>query len=133
MRFIKPVSYIIGISQLVLGGLFLLVPAGFIGWQGLTPPPADNGYMYAMLAARFLVYGVGMFVIARDPVRHMFWARGMVAIQIIDFLAGLTYVGIGLVQPSAAMLPMTNAAIFAAFLFLSLRAAAPQRAQGAAQ
>ena len=104
---------IIGLSQLVLGGLYLAAPLWFVAWQGLTPPAPDAAYPLAMLGARFLVYGFGMFVIARDPVRHIFWARGMIAIQVIDLAAGLWVVFSGIVALEAALLPIVNAAIFA--------------------
>jgi len=119
--------YLIGVVQLVLGGLYLLVPQLMIGWQGLGPIPADVGYPLAMLAARFLVYGAGMFVIAANPAKNRPWIAGMIVIQLIDLGAGLAYVATGVVAFSVAAFPMMNAAIFAVGLYL-LRPRAPQPA-----
>lgn len=107
---------LVGLSQLVLGGLYLAWPRGFVAWQGLTPIAADTGYPLAMLAARFLVYGLGLFVIARDPARHAFWLFGMVAVQLIDLSAGAAYVLLGIVAWHDALVPMVNAAVFAGLL-----------------
>ncbi len=107
---------LIGISQLALGGLYLFAPAFFINWQGLDPIPADTAYPLAMLAGRFLVYGIGMFVIARNPQQNMFWLNGMVAIQVIDLLAGIFYVGTGVVPLEVATIAMFDAALFIALL-----------------
>ena len=64
---IRIIASVIGISQLALGALYLFAPLWFIAWQGLTPMAPDGAYPLGMLAARFLVYGAGMFLIARAP------------------------------------------------------------------
>lgn len=128
MPFLRPAAYVIGLSQILLAILYFAVPAGFVAWQGLTPPAADAGYPLAMLAARFLVYGIGMFHIARDPAGNLFWARGMVAIQVIDLLAGAAYLAAGLITPATAALPMVNAALFALALHWALGQARPTTA-----
>lgn len=121
MSLFRPIVIIIGLSQIVLAALYFAVPAGFVAWQGLTPPAADAAYPLAMLAARFLVYGLGMFLIARDPAGNLFWARGMVAIQLIDLAAGAIYLALGVITAATALLPMVNAAFFAFALAGALR------------
>ena len=108
----KILAYIIGVSQLVLGTIYLFAPQFFIAWQGLSEIGQDINYPLAMLAGRFLVYGVGMFVIAADPVKNKFWADGMIAIQAIDLAAGLFYTFTGVVALADSMIPMIDAAIF---------------------
>lgn len=110
--------YVIATVQLVLGGLYLFAPGQMALWQGLSPLPADAGYPLAMLAARFLVYGVGMIAIARAPEKNRGWARGMIAIQLIDLGAGLAYTAAGIVPLAASAFPMLNATLFAALLWL---------------
>ena len=127
MRLFFYVSCLIGVSQLVLAALYFAVSLPFLAWQGLTPPAADLGYPLAMLAARFFVYGVGMFWIARDPHKHLFWARGMILIQLMDLAAGAAYVGMGHVAVANAALPMVNAALFAVALFVTLNRALAER------
>jgi hypothetical protein len=106
------ICYIIAVSQLVLGALYLFAPAFFIAWQGLSPIAPDAGYPLAMLAGRFLIYGAGMIAIAHDPVKYRLWLDGMIAIQAIDLLAGAYYTGAGIVALENAALPMLDAAIF---------------------
>ena len=112
MKKLQIVCYIIGISQLVLGGLYLFAPSFFIEWQGLNVPTQDMNYPLAMLAGRSLVYGVGMFVIAKQPAENRFWLNGMIAIQLIDLLAGVYYTMVGIVSFESSMIPMSNAAVF---------------------
>ncbi len=130
MKLLPLACRVIGISQLVLGALYLFMPGFFIEMQNLTPIAADTGYPLAMLGARFLVYGVGMFIIANDPVKHMFWLNGMIIIQVIDLAAGVFYVGMGFVPLQHAVAPLFNATLFIVLLNLFRRqtGAAPANA-----
>ena len=126
MRALRISLTIIGISQLVLGALYLFAPRFFISLQGLAEVPADTAYPLAMLAARFLVYGVGMFVIARNPAKNMFWLNGMIAIQVIDLGAGLFYTFTGIVPLAVSGMAMLNATVFTG-LMLAFRGQAEQK------
>lgn len=121
------VCTLIAVSQLALGGLYLFAPQSFVAWQGLTPVAADAGYPLAMLAARFLVYGLGMLAIAREPQRYRVWLDGMIAIQAIDLAAGLLFTARGIVAAGDAAVPMINAALFIA-LMVWVRPRAPRLA-----
>ena len=112
----RMICTIIALSQLALGAIYLVAPGAFIAWQGLTPIAPDTGYPLAMLAGRFLVYGVGMLMIAREPVKYRLWLDGMIAIQLVDLLAGLAYVSAGIVPLGVAAFPMFDAALFIALL-----------------
>ena len=127
MKYFKILCYIIGVSQLVLGALYLFCPQAFIAWQGLSEIGRDINYPLAMLAARFLVYGVGMFVIASDPARYRIWADGMIAIQMIDLAAGLYYTGTGVVHMADSAVPMFNAALFTIGLAFLRRSINPDK------
>lgn len=120
--------YIIGVSQVVLAGLYLFSPAFFIGWQGLEVPAHDMNYPLAMFAARLLVYGVGMFVIARNIEDNRFWLNGMIAIQAIDLLAGVFYTLTGVVSFESSSVPMFNAALFIILMVAFSRSTAPKLA-----
>lgn len=113
---LKPLLWLIALSQFALAALTLFAPVAFLGWMGLTPPAADNGYMFAMLGARFLAYGIGMAMLARQAVPDRFWIANMALIQIVDFLAGLAYLASGLVTVDVVAFPMFNAALFTAGL-----------------
>ena len=109
MNIFKALCYVIGVGQLALGAIYLLMPQGFIAWQGLTAIGPDIGYPFSMLAGRFIVYGVGMFVIANDPEKNRFWLLGMIAIQAIDLAGGLFYTFSGIVALEHSAFPMFNA------------------------
>ena len=109
MNLFKGLCYLIGVIQIALGAVYLFMPQAFIAWQGLSAIGPDIGYPFAMLAGRFIVYGVGMFVIAADPVRHKFWLLGMIAIQAFDLAGGLFYTLSGIVAFEHSAFPMFNA------------------------
>lgn len=116
MRILIWVCRIVGLVQIILGLLYLFAPAAFLAWQGIAVPTADMNYPLAMFAARLLVYGAGMFVIARDPARHSFWIDGMIAIQLIDLAAGFFYTANGAVGLEVSGFPMFNATLIIVLL-----------------
>ncbi len=118
MRNLKVLSAVIGIVQIILGLGFLFAPTLMLGSMDITAPVADIDYILAMLAARFLVYGTGMFIILRDPLRHRFWIDGMIAIQAIDLAAGIFYTASGIIGIGTSGLAMFNAALFIILLLL---------------
>jgi hypothetical protein len=109
---------LIGIAQLVLGICLLFIPQAFAAWMGLSPTGTDINYLFGMLAARFLAYGAGMFVIARDPAANTFWITNMTIIQAIDLGVGLFYTLNGSLTLKASGFPMFNAALFTLLLLL---------------
>lgn len=118
MTLFKGLCYVIGIGQLVLGAIYLFMPQQFIMWQGLSAIGADIGYPFSMLAGRFIVYGVGMFIIANDPEKNRFWLLGMIAIQAFDLAGGLFYTFSGIVALEHSAFPMFNATWIMVGLFL---------------
>ncbi len=118
MRKLKILLGVIGVVQVVLGLAFLLTPAYFLEWMGLSVPPADVNYMLGMLSARFLAYGLGMFFIARAPAENIFWINNMLLIQIIDLAVGLVYSLNGTVSFAVSAFPMFNASLFIILLLL---------------
>jgi hypothetical protein len=131
MTRLKALLWLIAASQFVLGALTLLAPGPFFAWMGLTVPPADNNYMLGMLAARFLAYGIGMAVLARQDAPDPFWIRNMILIQVIDFGVGAYYVASGTIGFAVAAFPMFNAALFATLLWLWGPRAGPAQARTA--
>ena len=79
---LRIVLSIVGLSQLALGGLTLLAPGPFFTWMGLTAPPVDNGYMLAMLAARFRIDHVTLQ--PSWPASHPFGDRRVIPIAPAD-------------------------------------------------
>ncbi len=128
MNLFKGLCYLIGVGQLALGAIYLFMPQAFIAWQGLSAIGADIGYPFSMLAGRFIVYGVGMFVIANDPVKNRFWLFGMIAIQAFDLAGGLFYTMSGIVALEHSAFPMFNATWIMIGLFLLRGASEPSKA-----
>lgn len=118
MTLFKGLCYLIGIGQLALGAIYLFLPQSFIAWQGLSTIGTDIGYPLSMLAGRFIVYGIGMFVIAKDPAQNRFWLYGMIAIQAFDLAGGLFYTLSGIVALENSAFPMFNAIWIIVGLFL---------------
>lgn len=118
MRKLKALLTVIGIVQILLGLAFLFAPSYTMAWMGLTVPSADNNYMLGMLSARFLAYGIGMFVVARVPEQNIFWINNMILIQFVDLAVGLFYTATGTLSPVTSALPMFNASLFIILLLL---------------
>lgn len=115
---LKALLIAVGVVQLVLGLAYLFVPHELLRWMGHSIPANDLNYPLGMLAARFLAYGLGMFVIARAPDRHLFWIQNMVLIQAIDLAVGLFYTFVGTIPLKLSAFPMFNAILIAVLLWL---------------
>ena len=100
---------IVGTIQLVLGLLYLLAPGAVLTAMGHTLPAADIYYPLAMLAARFIAYGVVLIYISNAATQNRLWIDGMILIQLIDLAAGAYYTAIGAVPLSLSGFPMFNA------------------------
>jgi hypothetical protein len=118
MRKLQVVLIVIGVVQIVLGLLYLFMPLHFLAFMGIATTEADIAYPLGMLAARFLAYGAGMFFVARDPVRNLFWVNNMIFIQAVDLAVGVYYTATGVVDLQNSAFPMFNAAMFIILLTL---------------
>lgn len=96
--------WFIAIVQFFFGILFTFAPATAGGLLGLEPAaPGWVHWLFVMMGARFLGYGVGMVVAARDPLSHQSWINTMIGIQVIDWVATVGYL-------LAGDLPLANVA-----------------------
>ncbi len=118
MKKLQGLLIYIGIVQLVLGAFFLFAPQTIMGMMGFTIPAADSGYMFGMLAARFIAFGIGMFWCARAPEQNLFWINNMILIQVIDLTVGIYYTATGIVDITSSAFPMFHAALFIVLLTL---------------
>ena len=100
---------IVGSIQIILGLAYLLVPNAFLLNMGHSLPSADLLYPFGMLSSRFLAYGIGLWIISTDPVKHVLWIRLMAFIQLIDLAVGIFYTVMGIVPLSLSAFPMFNA------------------------
>jgi hypothetical protein len=101
--------YLIGAIQIILGGFYLFSPEFFLQSIGHSIPQDDIYYPLAMLAARFIAYGVAFLYIAKDPLKYILWIKFMVLIQLIDLGAGVFYTLSGVVNLADSAFPMFNA------------------------
>jgi hypothetical protein len=115
---LKVLLRIIGGVQLILGALYLFIPMQFLDLMGHSVPNSDIAYPLGMLAARFLAYGIGMFIIANDPEKNLFWINNMIIIQAIDLATGVFYTVTGVVGLSLSGFPIFNAMLFIILLSL---------------
>lgn len=100
---------VVAVIQIVLGLGYLFAPGLFLQSMGHSAVPQDIYYPLGMLAARFIVYGSAFWLIASRPAFHRTWILGMAYIQLLDFLVGVTYTGMGIVPLSLSGFPMFNA------------------------
>lgn len=101
--------YFIGVIQIILGIFHLFFPELFLKNTGHTIPEADIYYPLAMLAARFIAYGIAFIFIAKEPLKHILWIKFMILIQLIDLGAGVFYTATGIVNITNSAFPMFNA------------------------
>ncbi len=109
---------VVGAIQIVLGVFYLFAPDFMLGSMGHSIPEADIRYPLAMLASRFIAYGVALVVISADPLRHRLWMVFMVLIQLIDLAAGIFYTATGVVPLALSGFPMFNALWISVLLVL---------------
>jgi hypothetical protein len=109
---------VVGAIQIVLGIFYLVAPDFFLHAIGHSVPAADIHYPLAMLAARFIAYGIALVYISRAPESHRLWIYFMVLIQSIDLAAGIFYTATGIVPLSLSAFPMFNAVWIIALLLV---------------
>jgi hypothetical protein len=100
---------VVGSIQIVLGLAYLLAPNILLLKMGHSLPAADLLYPFGMLSARFLAYGIGLWIISTDPEKHILWIRLMAFIQLIDLAVGVFYTATGAIPLSLSAFPMFNA------------------------
>jgi hypothetical protein len=124
MRALRATLIVIGIFQLFFGVLFLAAPvtAAEVLHLGAVAPPWAN-WLLAMMAARFLGFGYGMFVAARDPHGRVAWINAMIGIQAIDWLATLGFVLTG----TLSLAQVSTAAVAPPLFILALLVFHPRR------
>jgi hypothetical protein len=105
----------IALVQLVLGVGFLVAPASMASLLGLAVTPDWANWMFGMMAARFLGFGYGMLIAARQVAGNVAWLRAMVGIQLIDWVVTMKYLVSGTVT-----LAQVNTASFLPLVFVAL-------------
>lgn len=125
-RLFVPTLYAIALVQFVLGLGFLLAPDHVVSLLTLAPAaPRWVRWLLAMMAARFLGFGWGMWWAARHPTTAGAWLDAMIAVQVIDWVATIVALGrgdVGLAQVTTA--PFLPVLFLAVLLRERMRSAA---------
>lgn len=100
---------VIAAIQILLGLAYLIAPEMLLLKMGHSVPAKDLLYPLGMLAARFLAYGIGLWIISAEAHRHLLWIRLMAFIQLIDLAVGAFYTATGVVPLALSAFPMFNA------------------------
>jgi len=109
---------IVGGIQIILGVFYLFSPDYLLSSMGHSLPQADIRYPLAMLASRFIAYGIAFIYISGNPLQHRLWLYFMVLIQAIDLGAGIFYTSTGVVDIALSGFPMFNALWIGVLLLL---------------
>lgn len=109
----------IAVVQIALGAAFLAAPGPTSRLFGLTVAPAWTNWLFGMMAARFLGFGYGMALAARNPLANLSWIRAMVVIQAIDWFVTLHYLTAGAVTLAQVTTASFLPAVFVVLLLAS--------------
>lgn len=109
---------VVGTLQIILGLFYLFAPDYLLHLMGQSIPHQDIHYPLAMLASRFIGYGIAFLYIAKNPLQHRLWLYFMLLIQAIDLMAGIYYTSVGVIALSLSGFPMFNAAWIIILLML---------------
>ena len=109
-RLYQGTLWVIAAFQLILGTAFLLAPEQTAKALDLSTAPGWTNWLFGMMAARFLGFGYGMVIAARDPHKAEPWIKAMIVIQAIDWLVTVKYLARGAVTlaqvSTASFLPL---------------------------
>ncbi len=109
-RWLRSTLLIIAAFQFLLGAAFLAAPGPVADLLDLPAAPGWTAWMFGMMGARFLGYGVGMVAAARRPTAHRLWIDTMIAIQGIDWIVTMVHLANGDVllrqATTAALVPV---------------------------
>jgi len=107
------------IVQCLLGVAFLVAPGQTSQMFGLSAAPGWTHWLFGMMAARFLGFGYGMALAARNPLANLSWIRAMIVIQAIDWIVTLYYLMAGAVTLAQVTTASFLPAIFVVLLLVS--------------
>lgn len=114
-RLLQITLIVIGIAQIFFGAAFTFAPAKFGGMLGLPETPPWAYWMFGMFGARAFGFAYGMFLVARDPIKHAHWIQAMIGVQFIDWLATIYFV-----QNGAVTLAQVSSASYLPLIFIAM-------------
>jgi hypothetical protein len=102
MRPLRITLAIIGVVQVFFGLPFVVAPGLYSVVLHLSSAPAWTTWFFVMNGARFLAMGYGMFLAARDPIKHIAWIQVMIGIQALDWLGTMYCLATGAISLAQA-------------------------------
>jgi len=105
----------IGAVQLILGLVFLFIPAQFASIVHLAAVPGWVPWMFAMFSARAFGFAYGMFLAMRQPEAHRAWIVSMILVQAVDWIVTVYFLLQG-----AVTLPQVSTASFLPIIFIGV-------------
>lgn len=102
MRPLRITLIVIGIVQIFFGLPFIVAPGLYSLVLHLPSAPAWTNWFFVMNGARFLGMAYGMFLAARDPIKHRGWINAMIGIQALDWLGTIYSIATGAISLAQA-------------------------------
>jgi hypothetical protein len=134
MRPLRITLVVIGIVQIFFGLPFLVAPGLYGLALHLSHAPAWTEWFFTMSGARFLAMAYGMFLAARDPIKHKAWINAMIVVQALDWLGTMYSIGTGAITLAQATdAPYLPLIFVAALLILYPRGSHAATAQDSAR
>lgn len=102
MRPLRITLVVIGIVQIFFGLPFVVAPGLYNLALHLPSAPAWTSWFFVMSGARFLGMAYGMFMAARDPIKHRSWINAMIVIQALDWMGTIYSIATGAISLAQA-------------------------------
>jgi hypothetical protein len=125
-RLLAATLIFIALVQFILGATFLLAPQTAVQAMGLSATPDWSNWLFGQMAARFIGFGIGMLVAARNIAKAAPWIWIMILVQAIDWIVTLKYLLAGSVTLSQVSTAPYFPILFIVLLLISMPRAAKQ-------
>ena len=122
-RLLRATLIFIALVQFILGAAFLLAPQPTVQALGLSATPDWVNWLFGQMGARFIGFGIGMLIAARNFAQATPWIWSMILVQAIDWIVTLKYLLAGSIT-----LPQVSTAPYFPPLFIALLLIAMPRA-----
>ncbi len=122
-RLLRATLIFIAVVQFILGIMFLFAPREAVQVMGLAVTPDWANWLFGQMGARFIGFGIGMLVAARNIAQAAPWIWTMIFVQAVDWVVTLKYLLAGSVT-----LPQVSTAPYFPILFIVLLLIAMPRA-----
>jgi hypothetical protein len=114
---LKVVMIVWAVVGILFGLGFVFAPNQLGSMFGFEKGPAYVPYFLALLGIAYIVGGVFVIIVARDPLKNIMWVQLAIAWSLLDAIAALCFIIRGNVNFSqAGMVPIIDVIFVVAFL-----------------